>query len=273
MSVRHEQGDRFFAPHTQMQSIASEMSLSETTFVWRAERDSYELRIFTPAEELPFAGHPTIGTAWALKHLGRIAGDEVVQLSAGGRTTVTQRGEELWFSRPGEVSPDLESGDAGARSTVAMAMGVPERAIGLEARELGRSGMLRPAYSDAGLRQLMVPVTSIGVLERAAPVPQLLAELGAAGAYCFTALGAGRVRARGFFPGIGVVEDPATGSAAAALGLYLADRIGDIRFEILQGVELRRPSLISVRAAGRRVEVGGRCRLVLTGRLMELPQA
>lgn len=258
---------------SQMQSIASEMNLSETTFVVRAGREDYELRIFTPAEELPFAGHPTIGTAWVLKHLGRISGDEVVQLSAAGATSVTQRGEHLWFSRTGEVSHNLASGDAGADAVLAKAIGVRDGAIGLEARELGRSGMLRPAYADAGVRQLMVPVATVGALAAAVPNPQLLAQLGAAGAYCFTALGAGRVRARGFFPGTGVAEDPATGSAAAALGLYLADRLGDIQFEIVQGVEMNRPSLIAVRAAGATVEVGGRCRLVLTGRLDELPSA
>jgi trans-2,3-dihydro-3-hydroxyanthranilate isomerase len=91
------------------------------------------------------------------------------------------------------------------------------------------------------------------------------------GYYCFTATQAGRVQARGFFPGVGVSEDPATGSAAADLGVYLADRLGVIDFEIAQGVEMGRPSRMFVRAHPGRVEVGGSCHLVFRGELESLP--
>jgi trans-2,3-dihydro-3-hydroxyanthranilate isomerase len=70
---------------------------------------------------------------------------------------------------------------------------------------------------------------------------------------------------------VGIIEDPATGSAAAGLGLYLADRIGDIRFELAQGVEMGRPSRILVRARKDVVEIGGRCEPVLRGTLDVLP--
>ncbi len=116
----------------------------------------------------------------------------------------------------------------------------------------------------------MVPVRDPDVLSRCAPRPDLLGGLGM-GAYCFTATGAGGIRARGFFPGAGVPEDPATGSAAAALGLYLAERVGSIELEIVQGVEMERPSRIALRARSGHVSIGGRCHLVLTGRLEDLP--
>jgi trans-2,3-dihydro-3-hydroxyanthranilate isomerase len=116
----------------------------------------------------------------------------------------------------------------------------------------------------------MVPLRDLGVLERAAPRLDLLAEI-AKGAYCFTVVDEGHLRSRGFFPGFGVPEDPGTGMAAAALGIFLADRIGDIEVEVLQGVEMGRPCRIFVGGAGSTVRVGGRCEPVLTGRLEHLP--
>ncbi|MBA2427949.1 MAG: PhzF family phenazine biosynthesis protein, partial [Actinobacteria bacterium] len=133
----------------QMQAIASEMNLSETTFVTGTERDAYSVRIFTPAEELPFAGHPTIGTAWVLKHLVRVSGQEFLQRSSGGVTSVYEEAGRLWFSRSGEAAGDLESTDPTATAAIAKALGVAPPALELEARELGRSGMLRPAFSNA----------------------------------------------------------------------------------------------------------------------------
>jgi trans-2,3-dihydro-3-hydroxyanthranilate isomerase len=99
----------------------------------------------------------------------------------------------------------------------------------------------------------------------------LIEALDAPGAYCIAPYKAGVLRARGFFPEYGVAEDPGTGSAAAALGLYLADRVGDIELEVIQGVEMDRPCHIGMRARGRTVEVGGRCELIFAGRLEVLP--
>jgi trans-2,3-dihydro-3-hydroxyanthranilate isomerase len=255
----------------QMQAIAREMNLSETTFVTSAARDSYEVLIFTPQEELPFAGHPTIGTAWALRHLGLISGDEIYQHSPVGPTPVKTRGQDLWFSRDGSASENVEDTDPNARGRIADALRLENGAIGLEARELGRSGLLRPAYADAGVQQLIVPVKDLDGLSRCRPDANLLGEVSSGGAYCFTATGAGQARARGFFPGFGIPEDPATGSAAAALGLYLASRLGAIELSVKQGVEIGRPSLIRLEAEPGRVQVGGSCRMVLKGRLETLP--
>lgn len=254
-----------------MQAIAAEMNLSETSFVTRASGDSYDVRIFTRTEELPFAGHPTLGTAWALRRRGAIAGDEVVQVSKAGETTVRLEGGQPWLERTGTAHPDLEDADPAAVRRIAAALGLETRDVGLEARELGRPGRLRPAPSDAGVEQLMVPVRDVATLGRCRPRADLLAPLASAGAYCFAAEAAGRVRSRGFFPNLGIEEDPGTGSAAAGLGLYLARRLGDIELEVRQGVEMGRPCRIDVRARPGRVTIGGRVVEVLTGRLERLP--
>ncbi|MDQ3784473.1 MAG: PhzF family phenazine biosynthesis protein [Actinomycetota bacterium] len=256
----------------QMQAIAREMNLSETTFVTSAARDSYQVLIFTPREELAFAGHPTIGTAWTLRRLGLISGDEVYQHSPLGPTPVRARGQMLWFARSGSATEDVEDTDPSAPRRIAAALRVDVDSLGLEARELGRSGFLRPAYSNAGLRQLMVPVKNLDALRACRPDAGRLGEVSPEGAYCFTATGAGRARARGFFPDLGISEDPATGSAAAALGLYLASRLGAVELSVAQGVEIGRPSLIRIEAEAGHVEVGGSCRMVLSGRLETLPE-
>jgi trans-2,3-dihydro-3-hydroxyanthranilate isomerase len=255
----------------QMQRIAKEMNLSETTFVSATEADGYTMRIFTPDDELPFAGHPTIGTAWLLRHLGKVTATAVQQTSPVGLTPVVVKGDELWFERSGQAGPDLEDADHESRRRVAEALGLDTSAIGLEARELGRPGRLRPAFSNAGVEILMVPLKDLDSLAKCSPRTELLSAVAPLGAYCFTAHGAGRVRARGFFPGLGISEDPATGSAAADLGVYLADRIGAIQLDIQQGVEMGRASRIKVRADAGKVEIGGRCELILHGELDKLP--
>ena len=117
----------------------------------------------------------------------------------------------------------------------------------------------------------MVPVRDVAALGRCRPVSAALEDATGEGAYCFTASQAGRLRARGFWSGLGVTEDPATGSAAAALGLYLSRRLGAIDFEITQGVEIERPSRMSVSARDETVRVGGSCRIVFEGRIESLP--
>jgi trans-2,3-dihydro-3-hydroxyanthranilate isomerase len=254
----------------QMQIIAREMNLSETTFVTRVDDDSYKMRIFTPEEEMPFAGHPTLGTAWALRHLGKLNADEVTQEVKAGPNPVRFEDDIVWLERTGVAEPDIESSHPQALGMIASAIGLSTGDIGLEAREIGRSGRLRPALANAGLKMLLVPVRDLDVLARARPVEVLRIE-GAAGLYCFTAAGAGRFQARGFFPGAGIPEDPGTGSAVAALGLYLSDRLGPVDGEVHQGVEMKKPCRIFLRAEPERASIGGRCRLVFTGRLAELP--
>jgi trans-2,3-dihydro-3-hydroxyanthranilate isomerase len=258
---------------TQMQTIAAEMNLSETAFVTEYGADSYSVRIFTPREELPFAGHPTLGTAWVLRHLGLVTADRVVQRSAAGDTTVTFGDDAVWFQRTGRSSPDLRGTDERIEQKIARAVGLELGDIGLEPRELGRSvNSLHPAVADAGLKHLIVPVRDAPALARCRPVAHLLDDLSEAhGAYCFTALGAGAVRARGFFPSLGIEEDPATGSAAACLGIYLASRIGPIDLDIAQGIEMGRPSRMRIKSGEDTVHVGGSCELIFEGSLKTVP--
>lgn len=255
----------------QMQAIAQTLNLSESTFVTGGDGSSYDVRIFTPREELAFAGHPTLGTAWVLRHLGRLTGDSFVQRSPAGETPVSPKGEMLQFERRGTVSPDMESTDERAHLKIARALRLEERDVSLEAYELGRDGMLRPALSNAGLEHFIVPLRDLDALGRVQVDGAALAELSPFGAYCFTAVGAGKVRARGLFPAVGVDEDPATGSAAACLGVYLADRLGPIELSIEQGVEMGRPSRMVVSAGEGSVRVGGRCELLSSGKLERLP--
>lgn len=253
---------------SQMQRIALEMNLSETTFVTAVDRAGYSVRIFTPGQELPFAGHPTIGTAWLLRHIDKLSGGRFVQSSAAGDTEVIAAGDELWFERTGRTEADL--GDQDAEGAIAAALGLEPGDIGLDASKLGGSGRLNAAISDAGVAQLMVPVKDDSILGRCSPRSELTA-VHPMGVYCFTSLGVGRLGARGFFPAVGVAEDPATGSAAAGLGLYLGDRIGGGSFEIDQGREMGRPSRILMRSEPGKVSIGGRCELILKGQLETLP--
>ncbi len=250
-------------PEAELQPIARELNLSETTFVTNVTIDSYVSRIFTPAAEMPFAGHPTIGTAWALKHLGLVHGDRVVQRTTAGDTAVSFALDTTWLERAGNVGPDLEDS-----SFVAHALGLAETDIGLNAAQLGMERvMLSPAVASAGVSQLMVPIADAVTLSAIEPRPEI-ADLASDGVYCFTAIAPTKVKARFFAPAVGVFEDPATGSAAAALGLYLSARAGDLAFDISQGSEVGRPSTLVVVTARGRVRVGGSVVLAGEGELI-----
>ena len=245
------------------QAVAREMNLSETTFVTRCDGASYEMRIFTPAAEMPFAGHPTLGTAWALRHLGRLDTERPVQRTAAGDTPISIALDTVWLERTGTVGPDLED-----TSFVADALGISDFDIGFSAAVLGLDRrILAPAVADSGLAQLMVPICDAVRLAQMAPRPEI-ADLSGDGVYCFTAIAPTKVKARFFVPGLGIVEDPATGSAAAGLGLYMGDRFGNVAFDISQGSETGRPSKIEVDTSRGRVRVGGSVVLAGEGQLL-----
>lgn len=240
----------------QMQKIAREINLSETTFVTAVDATGYDVRIFTPSDELPFAGHPTLGTAWVLRrHLSVLNGDKIAQRSTAGETTVSIEGDTVWLERSGSDGGDLE--DVGEMLSL---LGLSSSDVGFDGAAIGGRGTaLRPAITDIGVKQLMLPLassTTVASLRAPSSVPY------ADGVYCFAPLGSGRVKARFFAPDIGVMEDPATGSAATGLGVYLGARAGDLDIEIEQGVEIARPSFISVQARKGSARVGGEVRLV-----------
>src|SRR5262245_24650567 len=213
-----------------MQALAKEMAFSETVFVLpaRAPDADVRIRIFTPATELQFAGHPTLGSAFVL---GGPLQKIVLRLETGRGVVpveLQREGARIVF---GWMEQPLPTGETFARELELLT------ALGAEG-----SGLPVEVY-DNGVRHVFVEVGS------AAELAGLVPDFGAVGqafdgvAMCIAADG-GAWKARGFAPGAGVPEDPATGSSAGALAVHLArhDRtdFGD-EIEIVQGVEIGRP--------------------------------
>lgn len=255
----------------EMQAMARETNLSETTFVLPPARSgaTYRCRIFTPGGELAFAGHPTLGTAAALALAGRVAGAHLVQETRYGLTPV-----ELMYQ-----DGQLDHAVMEAPPTSVVQEVAPElvaRVLRIGADQIGPRG-LRPAVIASGVKHLIIPVASPEVLSGISPdsaaLTDLSRELGVIGAYPFAVLGQGEVhaRARLFAPLYGIAEDPATGSAAAPLGAYLHRfglmPSGSAAFWYEQGVEMGRPSRLWVEVLedGARLRVGGKVRLVARG--------
>jgi trans-2,3-dihydro-3-hydroxyanthranilate isomerase len=234
-----------------MQRLARETNLSETTFVLPPEgRGDFRVRVFTPELELPFAGHPLIGTAAVLGRslpLDRLAFETGVGMlpleleREGGHVT----GAVLEQPEP-SFAPLVDPGPLLA-------------ALELRARPV--------TLASNGLRFALVPVDSAEELARLAPEPaRLRAALDVVGVSVYAA-GEDPVRVRVFVPSAGVAEDPGTGSAAGPLGELLV-REGHRapgRIELLQGVEIGRPSTIEVVAGHGRPRVGGAVTLVARG--------
>jgi trans-2,3-dihydro-3-hydroxyanthranilate isomerase len=253
----------------QMQSIAREFNLSETIFCQRPDDATHtaKVRIFMPQGELPFAGHPTIGTAVLLATLKYKTGcsfeTEILLEERAGLVPVR-------VSRIGGVprailtAPKLpkKASKAPAPSRIAHAVGLDENEIGFTCHV--------PAVIDAGSPILFVPVAGLNALARAKVIePHWSAVLGEAStfaAYMYTAHGSSSFRARLYAPAEGIAEDPATGMAAAALPgqIHLCEKLGDgqHRWNIAQGVEMGRPSSLTAEAEIRNglievVRVGG----------------
>ena len=223
-----------------MQAIAREIGFSETTFVTQAEGDRYAMRVFTPGQELPFAGHPTLGTAFVLVREGRVS-RRATQVVAAGEFA---------------VDVDLEHGFAWMTQLPA-AIGEPFAEPGLLARAAGLSrDDLAPGYPaqvvNAGLPHLIVPVRDTHSLRRAERAGPLVGDVcrssGAEAMYLFAVAEHG-ITARMFDWELGVGEDPATGSAAGPLGAYLAEHgLAGMpgRILIRQGEQVDRPSELHV---------------------------
>lgn len=244
-----------------MQQIAQEMHLSETVFVLPAEDDGdVRVRIFTPVNELPFAGHPTLGTAIVL---GKSGAAERIRMETA----------------MGTVLFDLELAGDDRVGSACMWQPIPtwgpyDRADELLAG-LGLAASTPPveAYCN-GPRHVFVGLGSVAALSDVEPDQRVLARLPDMAANCFAGSGS-QWRLRMFSPAYGVVEDAATGSAAGSLAVHLA-RHGLIPFgeqiEIRQGVELGRPSTMLARATGtseriESVQVGGAAVVVARGTL------
>ena len=250
--------------------IALEMNYSETTFVLSDEEvdGGYDVRIFTPGGEVPFAGHPTLGTAYVIRHeiLSEPADRVTLNLKAG-RIPVTF-GEVLWMRQlPPTFGATLDS------TLVA-------RTLNLETADLDDRSPVQEV--STGLPALVVPLRDLGALRRCEVDWERYTEVAGPGKNLYVFCpephdgGPGDLSARMFANDLGIPEDPATGSAAGCLAAYLLEHgyLGtdsvDVRVE--QGYEIGRPSLLYLQAARDgdeiRVDVGGKVQMVARGELV-----
>lgn len=260
-----------------MQAIAREYNLPETVFVFPPDDPKHRarLRIFTPAREIPFAGHPTVGTAVLLAHL-----------DGGGKARELVLGETI-----GPVACTVQPGKDGGSASFAIPR-LPEKAgatsdiaklaaaVSLNAGDVG-FGDFTPEGWSAGNVFMFLPVRGLDAMRRARPDmtkwPQAFADDGPTGVYLYCCEDIDRAasyHARMFAPKMGLTEDPATGSAAAAFAGVLAASgkfaDGEHAVAIEQGVEMGRPSLIHLALTMRggrlaAASVGGEAVLVSEG--------
>jgi trans-2,3-dihydro-3-hydroxyanthranilate isomerase len=247
-----------------MLTLAREIGFSETTFVTAVRDDGYDVRIFTPDAELPFAGHPTLGTAFLLVSLGRVR-PSLVQTSAAG-----------------DVPVDVDLGRAGATMRqLPPAFGEPlkDRSAVAEAAALTVDDLIEdlPVVAvSTGIPHVIVPVRDEAVLRSAERNPRRCRAVcdatSAESLYLFAVRGAGDVIARMFDRGDSIGEDPATGSAAGPLGAYLTNQsLAGMpgRIVLAQGEMVGRPSFLHVQVGrdgeGWTIEVGGGVRVVGDG--------
>jgi trans-2,3-dihydro-3-hydroxyanthranilate isomerase len=275
-------------PAGTMQGVAAEMNFSETTFVSpeRSPDGGHSVRIFTPMREIAFAGHPILGTAWVLRDvLGQTSGSStegsvVLNLQVGqipvtfestaaDSDKVPLKAETAWFRAPPAVL-----GDSCPRELMATALGIAPTDVldtsPIQQVTSGASAMIVPLSGLSALRRCRLNLAAYApLIERGLPSLVYL--------YCQeTERPENDLSARFFFDAHGVREDPATGNGAAFLGHYILEhrvfRGDSMRLRIEQGREVRRPSLILLRAlrglAGAEVSVGGRVIPVVRGELV-----
>ena len=264
----------------QMLAITREFNYSETTFVLPPERGGTKrVRIFTPANEIPFAGHPTVGTAHVLAAIGDVpltgATTRVVLEEGVGDVSVTIRatdGQPTFAQLTAAKLPEVVSPTPDLDALAEVLSLSPDDFVG---------GPWAPVAMSCGLPFLMVPVKSRDAVRRARvrmePWERTLAGKAWSEPMVFALDGeTADIRARVFVPGLSVPEDPATGSACAALGGFLAMRTprgeGTLTWSVEQGVEMGRPSRIEIevdKSAGAvtAVRVGGSTVVVSEGTL------
>jgi trans-2,3-dihydro-3-hydroxyanthranilate isomerase len=244
-----------------MQRLARELNLSETVFLLPArEEGDCQLRIFTPASELPFAGHPVLGAAFVA---GCSLGRDMIGIETGAGLVpveLTREAGRVVFGRMRQPIPTWRAYEREAELL---------RALGTK-----RSGLPVEAYSNGPLH-VYIELNSAEAVAGLRPDMFALGALGEVCVSCFAGSGAS-FKTRMFAPALGVPEDPATGSAAGPLSVHLS-RYGRVPFgeeiEIRQGAEIGRPSLLYARTAGTpeqidRVEVGGSAVIVAGGQFL-----
>ena len=261
----------------EMQRIASEMSYSETTFIISGEQrgGGYDVRIFTPVREVPFAGHPTLGTAYVLQRevIGRPVETVLLNLGVGQvPVEICYSGDQtdiLWMiQKPPAFGREFEPGPVA-------------RALDLDERDLDARFPVREV--STGIPFMIVPLVSLDALKRARvdreKLSELVADAEAKAVLVFcpeTRSPENDLSVRVFAGYYGVPEDPATGSANGCLAGYLVEHryFGEdpIDLRVEQGHEIGRPSLLLLKAevaeGGIDVRVGGRVQMVARGELV-----
>jgi trans-2,3-dihydro-3-hydroxyanthranilate isomerase len=242
-----------------MQAIALQFNVSETTFILPSATASARVRIFTPTFEMPFAGHPTLGTAHVARELTG-AGDAVTLEMIAGVVPVTADGDRWTLQAKAPRTSEVRA----VRGEIAAMLGLAEADLGAQ-----------PLWVDTGSEQLVIPLASVDAVRRAAPDAARLAAHGSiplpgggtrSMAYIWAADGPGKIRCRFFFPKHGaVVEDPGTGSACANLGGWLVATHAPLpqTFALMQGDAVGRPCHL-----GLHVDATGR--IFVSGRVIEL---
>lgn len=242
-----------------MQRAARELNLSETVFLLAPDEDAdARVRIFTPAAELPFAGHPVLGTAFVL---GERLRKPVVRLQTGAGTIPIELQRDEGRIAYGEMAQPIPVPETFDRAPELLgALGVERSQLPIEAYRNGPLHVYVALASDDEVAALRPDTTALAAIAESC------------GVSCFSARGA-QIKTRMFAPALGINEDPATGSAAGPLAVHLA-RHGWIAFgervEIRQGAEISRPSVLYAQVDGTpaeiaRVSVGGSAVLVARG--------
>jgi trans-2,3-dihydro-3-hydroxyanthranilate isomerase len=214
-----------------MQALARQFNLSETTFILPSSRASAGVRIFTPDYEMPFAGHPTLGTAFVCRSLGK-AGDALTLEMPAGVIPVSAQGDR-WTLRAN--TPTWRDAPIGPIA----------RMLSLNDEEIAG----KPLWVKAGKEQLIVPLRDEAAVRRVRPNVELMSHVksedGHSMAYVFAHVAENQLLSRFFFPsGTAILEDPATGSATANLGGWLiaTGRPLPLSYQISQGEYTGRPS-------------------------------
>lgn len=232
-----------------LQALALQFNLSETTFLLPSTTATARVRIFTPSFEMPFAGHPTLGTAHVVRALTG-CGDSVTLEMQAGIIPVTARGDAWTLG----AQPPRHRAPVSSRADVAAALGLTAQDIAGE-----------PLWVDTGSEQLVVPLADKAAVDRCAPDPALLERHCNNGrrmlAYVCAPAGPGEVAARFFFrKHSAVAEDPGTGSACANLGGYFlaTGHALPLALTVRQGEHVGRPCVLhlTVDATGN-IQVGG----------------
>ncbi|MBA4799450.1 MAG: PhzF family phenazine biosynthesis protein [Rhizobiales bacterium] len=268
----------------EMQQIAAEFGYSETTFVLPPKEpgNTAEVRIFTPVTEVPFAGHPNVGTAYVLASQGTIFGNPV-----SDRICFEEKAGLVEVSVSRSDTGDVSATTIRAPGPLTIGASIPPEVmapcVGLSSRDIETSRH-HPTFASVGLKFILIEVKDVDALARAAsrlaPLMALRQEYAAEDCDCatflYTRVGQDHIRARMFAPFDNVTEDPATGSASAALGAFLTtiETPPDERHLLIeQGVEMGRRSLIRLTIRARKaafdsVEISGNSVLVSRGELL-----